>query len=72
VSALYFFGRPYRVVRDQDAANKEAPPSSCPYPILSRFCPELVEKAAPERIRQQAIGLAAMSHKSTKVEVAIP
>jgi len=35
-SALYFFGRPCRRVRDPDAANKEAPPRSCPYPILSR------------------------------------
>jgi hypothetical protein len=38
-SALHFFGRPCRMARDQDAANKEAPLGSCPYPILSRFCP---------------------------------
>lgn len=46
MSAFHFFGGPRQFVRELHAANKEAPSSSCPYPILSRSCAELVEKAA--------------------------
>src|SRR6185312_13971809 len=33
VSAFHFFGGPRQLVRGLHAANKEAPSSSCPYPI---------------------------------------